>query len=340
MASTVDGTRCLGPTPAVAPSGNLSAPSPTSATGFSDELLTDDASRAIARGWVDGLGRLYAGDAAADPCDLFTNAGLEAARQVDPRLRAALDGERTIDGAPVLRIRFEGEYDLRRPPATVPMDVIFDLPAGSRLTDLPSGSATITAGPDRVGLHVTFVFDGTRWRAADVGPVSADHGRWAVLPTPVPVGDPCTGVRTDPAGAGFDDRSNEGGRTWCDALGSGRIIRQPDQVSMLTRYPCGRGQVAALSIGSPIGAPLDQLDRHEYLRDPRGTALDAGWITERWRATTTLPADAASTGWTNGNIELWVSPSRFERGVYLRLGDAFEWWPRASPDGWGVIDCN
>jgi hypothetical protein len=35
-----------------------------------------------------------------------------------------------------------------------------------------------------------------------------------------------------------------------------------------------------------------------------------------------------------------MSPSRFERGVDLRLGDRFERWARADPGGWGVIDCN
>ena len=54
---------------------------------------------------------------------------------------------------------------------------------------------------------------------------------------------------------------------------------------------------------------------------------------------TQLPKDAEDTGWTNGNVDLWVSPSNLDRGIYLVRGDVVERWARTT-DSWGVTDCN
>jgi hypothetical protein len=51
-----------------------------------------------------------------------------------------------------------------------------------------------------------------------------------------------------------------------------------------------------------------------------------------------LPDGAENTGWTNGNMDLWIDPSEVESAVYVRTAGRFERWPRA--DNPSVIDCN
>ena len=84
---------------------------------------------------------------------------------MDPRLRAVADGVQQVDGDLVLRLRSEGEYDLRVHPPTVPLNLIYDLAAGSRVTDLATGAVAVSDAPERIGLQVDFIFDGHRWRA-------------------------------------------------------------------------------------------------------------------------------------------------------------------------------
>ena len=79
--------------------------------------------------------------------------------------------------------------------------------------------------------------------------------------------------------------------------------------------------------------------RWEYVRDPSREFLAQGWIREGFDADAELPADAAYTGWTNGNIEIWISPAELDRAIFIRRGRTIERWPRAA-ERWGVIDCN
>jgi hypothetical protein len=143
----------------------------------------------------------------------------------------------------------------------------------------------------------------------------------------------CSRASSDTSDAGFDEHE----RVWCDTQ-YGLPIKD-DELTLLTGYPCGRERVARIWIGTPVGERIDTADRHEYLRDPDGYALGEGWIDQPWRGDDDPPSDARSTGWTNGNVELWVSPSEHERFVWLRRGSVFERWPRAD-SGWGVTDCN
>jgi hypothetical protein len=218
----------------------------------------------------------------------------------------------------------------------VPIDAIFDVPAGATMTDPASDEVVRTStSHERVGFHIDFMFDGHRWRADHVAPIGADYRRWAVLPQSLPLGPRCTAFSRDVDDAVFDERPD---RQWCDADGRGRGI-QEEQLVMLTRYPCDRGQAAILHIGRPLGAPTDPLVRWEYVRDPAGEFLALRWLTEPYAGDSTLPDDAAYTDWTNGNIELWISPSELDRAVYVVRGETIERWPRAS-EQWGVTDCN
>jgi hypothetical protein len=312
---------------------------------FASDLFPGDETEAMASALVDRLEGIYAARPGVDPCEAFTGRGLQAALRVDPRLAAVARGQVRIDSQLIFRGRFEGAYDLRRRPPTVPLDVIFDIDAGARVTDAATGAVTISADRERVGLGVVLQFDGHAWRVDQVGPVSDENAAWARLPEPPRAGPPCTGFRRDPRGVPFDERAGTTlgailpGRPWCDDHGAGRDIRVPGQLTFFTRYPCDRGGMAVLSLAEPLGGGLDPLDRREYLRDPKGEAAANGWLTGPYDGDAALPPDAVDTGWTNGNVDLWESPSDVDDAVYLVRGDVVERWPRATKD-WGVIDCN
>ncbi|MCI0582073.1 MAG: hypothetical protein L0227_04115 [Chloroflexi bacterium] len=306
---------------------------------FQAEFFANDESEAITGGFLEALAALYAGGGVSDACEWFTASGLESAIEADGRLREITQGELRIDGDLVLRLAYTGRYDLRNRPPRLPIDAVFDIVAGATIVDTPTGASTTTTSDQRIALHIVFMFDGYRWRADRVAPISADRADWAHLPTPLPPGAPCTGFRRDPAEAAFDDASGSSGRVWCDADGQGRIVRQPDQLVLFTRYPCERGRAAVLTIGRPLGLPIDNLARYEYVRDPASEFLALGWVTNPYLGDAVPPEDAAYSGWTNGNIEIWVSPSELDQAIYIKAGGTFERWPRAARQ-WGFTDCN
>jgi hypothetical protein len=306
---------------------------------FQTDIFQRDESEVITSDFLAGLAQVYTGEDTIDPCRWFTERGLRTAVAADPRLREVTQGELKIAADLLLRVAFEGIYDLRSRPPVVPIDAVFDIAAGATVTDLPTRTTVTTAGDQRVALHIGFMYDGQQWRADNVGPISADYAQWASLPRALPPGSPCSSFVRDHQGAVFDDKAGEGRRTWCEADGDGRIIRQPNQLALLTRYPCNSGHAAVLTIGRPLGTPIDPLVRYEYVRDPASEFLREGWVTAPYKARVTLPDDAAYTGWTNGNIDIWVGPDELARAVYVKRGDVVERWPRAAKD-WGVIDCN
>ena len=174
--------------------------------------------------------------------------------------------------------------------------------------------------------HANLLFDGHRWRVNGIGPIADAYRTWIALPTQPPPGPPCASFVRDPENTPFDESEDRG---WCDAAGRGRVISR-DRLVLLTRYPCGRAKAAILHIGRPLGATLDPLDRWEYVRDPAGEFLAEQWVTAPYDGDATMPDDAANSGWTNGNIDLWISPSDLDRAVYMVRGDTVERWPRAA----------
>jgi hypothetical protein len=309
---------------------------------FDEESLAPGAADDIAAGFVAVLEGLYADDPDADPCVEFTDTGLTQAAAVDDRLGQAMAGTSRLYADLALRLAGEGTYDLRQRPPKVPLQVVFDIPAGSTTTDVASGATDTTLAPERVALDVTFAYDGTKWVADHVESVPpADAARWAI-PTPAADLGRCKGFHNDPDKAAFDNAAGGSGigtdrqRQWCADGGDGPSL--DELVALRTRWPCGETRVAVLSLGLPLGTPSDPLDPHEYIRDPRGEAFKRGWLDDHWTHGVQLPDDAEDTGWTNGNMDLWVDPSEVEEAVYVRTAGAFERWPRGSDSS--VTDCN
>ncbi len=302
---------------------------------FDEDIFLRDESKVLATDFLVGLAAIYAHPDAADVCRYFTERGWTTALAFDPRLRAVERGEAIVTQEHVLRLAIEGEYNLRNRPPVVPLEIVFDIPAGARTEDVTSGETRITTSTAREGFHADLMFDGERWRVDQFGPLADDNRTWIALPTTPAPGPPCATFVHDPEGAPFDDSAD---RPWCDAAGRGRAISR-GQVVLLTQYPCKRGKAAILHIGRPLGASLDPLVRWEYVRDPGDEFLGREWITAPYEDDATMPDDAADSGWTNGNIDLWISPSDLDRAVYVVRGDTIERWPRAV-EQWGVIDCN
>jgi hypothetical protein len=270
-------------------------------------------------------------------CGFFTDRGWTSALASDWRLRDVAQEELVIEQHHLLRLAYEGTYDLRKRPPVVPIDVIFDVPAGAIVKDARSGDIVrVSTSPERLGFHIDFLFDGHRWRADRVGPVTPDNQAWAALPTPLPPAPRCVGFVRDQGARPFDERA---GRTWCDGDGRGGVLRAGLEFTMHTRYPCDVGHATILAIGRPLGAQIDPLVRWEYVRDPADDFLRWGWLRARYDGDATLPSEAVYSGWTNGNIELWINPSEWDAAVYLVRGRVVERWPRAV-DQWGVTDCN
>jgi hypothetical protein len=302
---------------------------------FAEDIFVRDESHAIAQDLLGGLAAIYADPATADVCRFFTERGWTTALAFDRSLRAVDRGELILQQDHVLRVAFEGDYDLRDRPPIVPLDIVYDIPAGAVTRDLVSGETRTSTADQRTGFHADIASDGHRWRVDRLGPIGDDNRQWLAMPTIPPPGPPCTGFVRDSHAASFDEDAD---RLWCDADGRGRKITD-DQLVLLTRYPCEDGRAAILHIGRPLGAAMDPLMRWEYVRDPLDEFLAQRWLTGSYDGVSRLPKDAAYTGWTNGNIKLWISPSELDQAIYVVRGYAVERWPRAA-ERWGVIDCN
>jgi hypothetical protein len=314
------------------------------AASFAPELGADifrhDESHTIGQAFLNGLAAYYANPKPSTLCALFTPRGWQSALDwdvslFDSRLAALRTGNATFREQHILRLANEGQYDLQDRPILLPLDIVFDIPAGASQLDAAGHVVDATRNDVRTGLHVDFTYNGRMWVADRVAPLTRDTVRWATMPTPVPPMGPCSEFVRD---AGQRDFDNDATRRWCDGDGRGRNIDSSTLV-MFTKYPCDAGHAAIVSIGATLGGPLDPLNGHAYVRDPAGEFLAHRWITEPFDRDAKLPADARHSGWTNGNIAIWISPGEFERAIYVVRGQTVERWPR-TVESWGVIDCN
>ena len=104
------------------------------------------------------------------------------------------------------------------------------------------------------------------------------------------------------------------------------------------RVPCASTSARVLIARWPIGTPRDIGDEVAFVRDPDADFDRMSPLDEPWEADAELPEDAFSTGLTDGEYEIRVSPSAGDAVVWAAIDDRFECWPRAG--AWGVTDCN
>jgi hypothetical protein len=91
---------------------------------------------------------------------------------------------------------------------------------------------------------------------------------------------------------------------------------------------CNWQHMVCLQVGWPLGTRAKQWqDAHRFLRDPTGT-FDCG-VQGTLLLHVTLPPDARATGYRNGELELWLSPSD-QNSAFLRVGTDVEERPRVD----------
>ncbi|HEV7809927.1 MAG TPA: hypothetical protein VGO64_04950, partial [Candidatus Limnocylindrales bacterium] len=122
---------------------------------FRADLFVNDESQRIAARFIAAIEGWEAGRAGFDPCGSFTADGLRALIAFDPRLAAVARGQVRVDARLVLRAAFEGRYDLRARPPRLPLDIVYDLRAGSSISDVTSGDVSTSDAPERRALQVT-----------------------------------------------------------------------------------------------------------------------------------------------------------------------------------------
>jgi hypothetical protein len=93
---------------------------------------------------------------------------------------------------------------------------------------------------------------------------------------------------------------------------------------------CGWQSATFLIIGWPAGTVSRTIDEaHLYVRDPHGAVKSS--LRDRLVLRAALPADARPTGYRHGSIELYLSPSDQDDGIYVVGPGGAERWPRDDP---------
>jgi len=294
-----------------------------------DTAVIDDAIERFAT----GLTAQYDG---ADPAAMqrwFTEAGLRSAIAFDWRLRGSVRKQTALRGEfSVLGYSTTHEDGLASPPILA-TDIGFMVAPGASLADPDTGVVVQTwSEPQRFAINVELLYDASiaGWRANRVGPAT-DPLRWAAPPPRIPTR--CRGL-----GPKLPDRADPAAeRPWCLGGADGQAM-STNEVILFARVPCGETRASVLTVGWPVGSPIDFADIHQYVRDPDG-GFDARWpLATDYDGDAPRPADAYTTTLTDGEFELWVSPKADGSAIWMRHGDRFERWPRAG--AWGVTDCN
>lgn len=90
---------------------------------------------------------------------------------------------------------------------------------------------------------------------------------------------------------------------------------------------CRWGSATFLTIGWPPGTKaMTFASARLYTRDPSGSVAPS--LRDALIRHATLPADATSTGYRYGVLEVFVSPAEAEQGIYLVSPSDVERWPR------------
>ena len=280
-----------------------------------------------------GLIDQYDGSTSDGLDHLYTAAGLASALAFDWRLRGAVRNEAFFRGEISLRGFSTTHEDGLATPPVLDTDIGFVIAPDAQLVDARTGSVVQAwSEVQYFALNVRLRYDAGRrgWLATGIGPALGSLSDAPDAPGP-PIR--CPGLGPDLP----DDADPAEGSAWCFG-GEDGAWAHPAQVTLLANVPCGETRASVLVVGWPIGSSLDVWDRHEFARDPDGGFGERWPLALEYDPDATLPVDGYSTGLTDGEFEIWVSPSAEARAIWARHGDQFERWPRAGI--WGVTDCN
>jgi immunoglobulin-like protein involved in spore germination len=126
--------------------------------------------------------------------------------------------------------------------------------------------------------------------------------------------------------------------TWVDGNGVPLPAGSPDAAGTVLfvfrgAEHCQWQSVTFMHLGWPVGTVSNSPDQwRQYVRDPLGR-FDDGALHVGYLSDTSLPSDAADTGYHRGPWQLWVSPSQADDAVFVVDADtgAVERWGRATP---------
>lgn len=313
------------------PSPSVTAPATTLAKPYPEERWDAEAP-AIIDAFAADLAGQYDGIDRAALDRWFTPDGLASAREQDWRLRAVLDREFLVDGDVVVRYGGTSRTALGADPPLVEVELAFVVEPTSWLVDADGGTVLERFDhPRYFGATYTMRYtqDTEQWRVTAVAPSAGDA--WMGPEQPRSAAR-CPGL--DP---GADGGHPVASMRWCFG-GADGTRAYSSQVLGWEHVPCGIGDVTVLTVGWPIGQPIDPFAVHAFVRDPDGEFGRTWPLDVPWQADVTLPDDAYSTGLTDGEYEVWVSPAADASAIWVRRDGRFERWPRAGE--WGVTDCN
>jgi hypothetical protein len=113
---------------------------------------------------------------------------------------------------------------------------------------------------------------------------------------------------------------------------NGQTVGEFELTTIAGPSHCGWQSAAMVFIGWPPGtiAPTSAGSRM-YIRDPQG--VYSAKYRDLLVRNATLPADARPTGYRLGLIELYLSPTDQDQGLYVVAPSGAERWPRVDPMG-------
>jgi hypothetical protein len=128
----------------------------------------------------------------------------------------------------------------------------------------------------------------------------------------------------------FSPPQPDPGPTWTKG---GRPVDRRELNSVAGPDHCDWQSAVMMHLGWPLGTVSQSTaEIRQFIRDPDGV-IGFG-VRAKLAIAVDLPDDVRNTGYRNGELELWLSPSDPD-AAYLRAGDDVERWPRADP----VVAC-
>jgi hypothetical protein len=110
----------------------------------------------------------------------------------------------------------------------------------------------------------------------------------------------------------------------------GRAVASEEMETIAGPSHCGWQSATMLFIAWPPGTgPTTYFQGRLYIRDPEG--VYGVPFRDGLARNVTLPADAQSTGYRFGAIEIYVSPSDQDQAIYVVSPRDAERWPRVDP---------